>query len=203
MRTFVTELAAKSSPAVAAQAPVKRWLFLAVSSCCAMRMAPLAVAVAFLAKIALTPILRRCLTLPAVRSRSFDRWPAWADCGPGLLATGLSVVLGFFVSHDVSRHFGVGNRRCCFVHADRSGHRLGRRAAATQPHTGCRERAGCSRTRGPSAIDPGYRAGCDDRDRRARAHPVLQLGRRAAVRVQRSGSARKKHQAPDAVALPG
>ena len=95
MKTFVTDLAAKSSPQGHLSA-VKHWLFVRQE---ALRyaLAPLAVALAFLARLALTPILGDAspylLFVPAVLIAA-----GLGGLGPGLLATGLSVVLGFFVS---------------------------------------------------------------------------------------------------------
>ena len=94
MKTFVTDLAAKSSPQGHLSA-VKRWLFVRQE---ALRyaLAPVAVAIAFLARLALTPILGDAspylLFVPAVLVAG-----GLGGLGPGLLATALSVVLGFFV----------------------------------------------------------------------------------------------------------
>jgi two-component system, LuxR family, sensor kinase FixL len=95
MRTFVTDLAAKSSPQGHLSA-FKHWLFVRRE---ALRyaLAPFAVGLAFLARFALTPILGDAspylLFVPAVLTAA-----GLGGLGPGLLATGLSVVLGFFVS---------------------------------------------------------------------------------------------------------
>src|SRR6266699_1535555 len=95
MRTFVTYLAAKSSPQGHLSA-FKHWLFLR-QEVLRYALAPLAVALAFLARLALTPILGDAspylLFVPAVLTAG-----GLGGLGPGLLATGLSVVLGFFVS---------------------------------------------------------------------------------------------------------
>src|SRR6266699_4276062 len=94
MRTFVTYLAAKSSPQGHLSA-FKHWLFLR-QEVLRYALAPLAVALAFLARLALTPILGDAspylLFVPAVLTAG-----GLGGLGPGLLATGLSVVLGFFV----------------------------------------------------------------------------------------------------------
>src|SRR6266516_1259743 len=95
MKTFVTDLAAKSSPS-GHLSTFKHWLFVRRE---ALRyaLAPFAVAIAFLARLALTPILGDAspylLFVPAVLAAA-----GLGGLGPGLLATGLSVVLGFFVS---------------------------------------------------------------------------------------------------------
>jgi len=95
MRTFVTDLAAKSR-SLGRLSTFKHWLFVRRE---ALRyaLAPVAVALAFLARLALTPILGDAspylLFVPAVLTAA-----GLGGFGPGLLATGLSVVLGFFVS---------------------------------------------------------------------------------------------------------
>src|SRR6266545_4261457 len=94
MKTFVTELAAKSKPEGHLSA-LKDWLFVRQE---ALRygLAPFAVAIAFLARLALTPILGDAspylLFVPAVLVAA-----GLGGLGPGLLATGLSVLFGFFV----------------------------------------------------------------------------------------------------------
>ena len=94
MKTFVTDLAAKSSPQGHLSA-FKQRLFVHRD---ALRyaLAPFAVAIAFLARLALTPILGDAspylLFVPAVLVAG-----GLGGLGPGLLATGVSVVLGFFV----------------------------------------------------------------------------------------------------------
>src|SRR5499427_5355264 len=94
MKTFVTDLATKSSPQGHLSA-FKQRLFVHRE---ALRyaLAPVAVAIAFLARLALTPILGDAspylLFVPAVLFAG-----GLGGLGPGLLATGLSVVLGFFV----------------------------------------------------------------------------------------------------------
>jgi PAS domain S-box-containing protein len=94
MKTFVTDLAAKSSPQGQFSA-FRHWLFVRQE---ALRyaLAPVAVAIAFLARLALAPILGDAspylLFVPAVLTAA-----GLGGLGPGLLATGLSVVLGFFV----------------------------------------------------------------------------------------------------------
>src|SRR6201993_3150291 len=94
MKTFVTDWAAKSSSR-GRLSTFKHWLFVRRE---ALRyaLAPLAVAIAFLARLAFTPILGDAspylLFVPAVLVAA-----GVGGFGPGLLATGLSVVLGFFV----------------------------------------------------------------------------------------------------------
>jgi two-component system sensor kinase FixL len=94
MKTFLASLAAKSS-SDSHLTGLKQWLFLRRD---ALRyfLAPLAVAIAFLARLALTPVLEDAspylLFIPAVLVAG-----GLGGLGPGLLATGLSVVLGFFV----------------------------------------------------------------------------------------------------------
>jgi two-component system sensor kinase FixL len=94
MKTFVTDLAAKSSPQGHLSA-FKQWLF-ARQEVLRYALAPFAVALAFLARLALTPILGDAspylLFVPAVLTAA-----GLGGLGPGLLATGLSVGLGFFV----------------------------------------------------------------------------------------------------------
>jgi two-component system sensor kinase FixL len=94
MRTFVTDLAVKSKPEGRLSA-LKNWLFVRRE---ALRygLALFAVAIAFLARFALTPIVGDAspylLFVPAVLVAA-----GLGGLGPGLLATGLSVLLGFFV----------------------------------------------------------------------------------------------------------
>ena len=94
MKTFVTDWAAKSSSR-GRLSTFKHWLFLRRE---ALRyaLAPFAVAIAFLARLALTPILGDAspylLFVPAVLIAA-----GLGGLGPGVLATGLSVVLGLFV----------------------------------------------------------------------------------------------------------
>jgi two-component system sensor kinase FixL len=94
MRTFVTDWAAKSKPEGHLSA-FKHSLFLHRE---ALRyaLAPFAVAIAFLLRLALTPLLGDAspylLFVPAVLAAA-----GLGGLGPGLLATGLSVLLGLFV----------------------------------------------------------------------------------------------------------
>src|SRR6266699_3422080 len=94
MKTFVTDVAAKSGPG-GHLSVFKNWLFLR-RDLLRYALAPLAVAIAFLARLAFTPILGDAspylLFVPAVLVAA-----GVGGFGPGLLATGLSVVLGFFV----------------------------------------------------------------------------------------------------------
>src|SRR4030095_14823967 len=94
MKTFVTDLAVKSKPEARLSA-LKDWLFVRRE---ALRygLALFAVAIAFLARLALTPILGDAspylLFVPAVSTAA-----GLGGLGPGLLATGLSGVLVLFV----------------------------------------------------------------------------------------------------------
>jgi two-component system, LuxR family, sensor kinase FixL len=94
MRTFITNLAAKPSPQDNLSA-FKHWLFVRRQVLC-YALAPVAVALAFVARLALTPILGDAspylLFVPAVLTAA-----GLGGLGPGLLATGLSVLLGLFV----------------------------------------------------------------------------------------------------------
>src|SRR6516165_6306261 len=94
MRTFITNLAAKPSPQDNLSA-FKHWLFVR-REVLRYALAPFAVALAFLARLALTPVLGDAspylLFVPAVLTAA-----GLGGFGPGLLATGLSVALGFFV----------------------------------------------------------------------------------------------------------
>src|SRR5262249_61167909 len=93
MKTFVTDLAAKSSSQGHLSA-VKHWLFVRQEPL-RYALAPVAVTIAFLARLALTPILGDAspylLFVPAVLVAG-----GLAGLGPGLVAAGLSVVLGSF-----------------------------------------------------------------------------------------------------------
>src|SRR5260370_6174746 len=95
MKTFVTDWAAKPS-SEGQLSGFRHWLFVRQE---ALRyaLAPVAVAIAFLARLALTPILGDAspylLFVPAVLTAA-----GLGGLGPGLLATRLSVVFGFFVS---------------------------------------------------------------------------------------------------------
>jgi two-component system, LuxR family, sensor kinase FixL len=94
MKTFVTDLAAKSSPDGHLSA-FRHWLFVRREGL-RYALAPSAVAIAFLVRLALTPIIGDVspylLFVPAVLVAA-----GLGGLGPGLLATGLSVLLGFFV----------------------------------------------------------------------------------------------------------
>ena len=86
MKTFVTDLAAKSSPQGQLSA-VKHWLFVRQE---ALRyaLAPVAVAIAFLARLALTPILGDAS--PYLLFVSADLVAGGlGGLGPGLLLAGL------------------------------------------------------------------------------------------------------------------
>jgi two-component system sensor kinase FixL len=94
MKTLLADLAAKSSPE-GYLTSFKHWLFLR-GDVLRYALAPAAVAIAFLARLAFTPILGEAspylLFVPAVLAAG-----GLGGLGPGLLATALSVVLGFFV----------------------------------------------------------------------------------------------------------
>src|SRR6478752_2793730 len=94
MKTLLANLAAKSDPEDQLTG-FKHWLFLRGDAIC-YALAPAAVAIAFLARLALTPVLGDAspylLFIPAILTAA-----GLGGLGPGLLATGLSVVLGFFV----------------------------------------------------------------------------------------------------------
>jgi len=95
MKTFLANLAAKSSPE-GHLTTFRHWLFLR-GDVLRYAVAPVAVAIAFLARLALTPILGDAapllLFVPAVLVAG-----GLGGLGPGLLATALSLVLGFFVT---------------------------------------------------------------------------------------------------------
>jgi two-component system, LuxR family, sensor kinase FixL len=95
MKTLLANLAAKSDPEEHLT-HFKHWLFLR-GHAIRYTLAPAAVAVAFLGRLALTPVLGDAspflLFIPAVLVAS-----GLGGLGPGLLATALSVVLGFFVT---------------------------------------------------------------------------------------------------------
>jgi len=94
MKTLLADLAAKSS-SEGYLTSFKHWLFLQ-GDLLRYALAPAAVAIAFLARLALTPILGDAapylLFVPAVLVAG-----GLGGLGPGLLATALSIVLGFFV----------------------------------------------------------------------------------------------------------
>jgi len=95
MKTFLANLAAKSS-AEGHLTTFRHWLFLQ-GDVLRYAVVPVAVAIAFLARLALTPILGDAapylLFVPAVLVAG-----GLGGLGPGLLATALSLVLGFFVT---------------------------------------------------------------------------------------------------------
>jgi two-component system sensor kinase FixL len=94
MKTLLANLATKLDPEEQLTA-FKRWLFLRGDGL-RYALAPTVVAVAFLARLALTPVLGDAspylLFIPAILVAS-----GLGGLGPGLLATALSAVLGFFV----------------------------------------------------------------------------------------------------------
>src|SRR5215469_2829920 len=94
MKTLLANLAAKSAPKEKLTG-FKHWLFLR-GDAIRYALAPAAVAVVFLARLALTPVLGDAspylLFIPAVLLAS-----GLGGLGPGLLATALSVALGLFV----------------------------------------------------------------------------------------------------------
>jgi two-component system, LuxR family, sensor kinase FixL len=94
MKTLLANLAAKSEPAEQLTG-FRHWLFLR-GDAIRYALAPAAVAIVFLARLVLTPVVGDAspylLFIPAVLVAS-----GLGGFGPGLLATALSVVLGFFV----------------------------------------------------------------------------------------------------------
>jgi two-component system sensor kinase FixL len=94
MKTFVTNLAVKSSEGDHFDR-LKHWLF-ARREALGYGLAPLAVAIAFLIRLALAPVLGDTspylLYVPAVLVAG-----GLGGFGPGLLATGLSILAGIFV----------------------------------------------------------------------------------------------------------
>jgi two-component system sensor kinase FixL len=94
MKTFLTNFAAKPSD-TRLLGGVKRWVLMR-QDVLRYGIAPLAVAIAFVARIALTPILQGnspyLFFIPAVLVAA-----GLGGLGPGLLATGLSAVLGLFL----------------------------------------------------------------------------------------------------------
>src|SRR5262249_44070661 len=94
MKTLLANLAAKSGPEERLTG-FKHWLFLRGDAIC-YALAPVAVAIVFLARLALTPVLGdaspHLLFIPAVLVAS-----GLGGLGPGLLATALSVLLGLVV----------------------------------------------------------------------------------------------------------
>ena len=94
MKTFLANFAAKPSD-TRLLGGVKRWVLMR-QDVLRYGMAPLAVAIAFVARVGLTPILQGdspyLFFIPAVLVAA-----GLGGLGPGLLATGLSAVLGLFV----------------------------------------------------------------------------------------------------------
>ena len=97
MKTFLAHLADKPSDTPLLRG-VKRWLLMR-QDLLRYGMAPLAVAIAFVARMALTPIVQGdspyLFFIPAVLVAA-----GLGGLGPGLLATGLSAILGLFVITD-------------------------------------------------------------------------------------------------------
>ncbi len=97
MKTFLAHLAANPSD-TPLLGTLKRWLLMR-QDVLRYGMAPLAVAIAFVARMALTPIMQGdspyLFFIPAVLVAA-----GLGGLGPGLLATGLSAVLGLFVIRD-------------------------------------------------------------------------------------------------------
>ena len=94
MKTFVTDLAAKAGDR-GHPGGLWQWLLLRQDTL-RYAIAPLAVGIAFLARIALIPILQDdspyLFFVPAVLAAA-----GFGGLGPGLLATALGALLGFFV----------------------------------------------------------------------------------------------------------
>jgi hypothetical protein len=97
MKTFLAHLAVKPSD-TGPLSSLKRWLLMR-QDLLRYGMAPLAVAIAFVARMALTPIVQGdspyLFFIPAVLVAA-----GLGGLGPGLLATGLSAVLDLFVITD-------------------------------------------------------------------------------------------------------
>jgi K+-sensing histidine kinase KdpD len=97
VKTFLAHLADKPSDTPLLRG-VKRWLLMR-QDLLRYGMAPLAVAIAFVARMALTPIVQGdspyLFFIPAVLVAA-----GLGGLGPGLLATGLSAVLDLFVITD-------------------------------------------------------------------------------------------------------
>ena len=168
MKIFLAHLADKPSDTPLLRG-VKRWLLMR-QDVLRYGMAPLAVAIAFVARMALTPIVQGdspyLFFIPAVLVAA-----GLGGLGPGLLATGLSAVLGLFVITDfpnLTVPEVVNAVAFVLIGAGMAwgGEQLQRNRTRRSPH-----------------VDPRYRARRDDRDRRARNHPFFQLGGRAAVRL--------------------
>ena len=97
MKTFLAHLAANPSE-TPLLSNLERWLLMR-QICCGTEWLPLAVAVAFVVRMALTQILQGdspyLFFIPAVLVAA-----GLGGLGPGLLATGLSAMLGLFVITD-------------------------------------------------------------------------------------------------------
>ena len=142
----------------------KCWLYSRRKALLCYALAPAAVAIAFLLRLALAPALgddaRYLLFVPAVLVAA-----GLGGLGPGLTATGLGAVLGFFLttaSPTDSMTEVVNAVVFVLIGAgiSWSGEQLQRtrvRAAASTRETRC--------PRGASHIDSRYRAGRDDRHR--------------------------------------
>ena len=133
MKTFLANFAAKPSD-TRLLGGVKRWVLMR-QDVLRYGIAPLAVAIAFVARIALTPILQGdspyLFFIPAVLVAA-----GLGGLGPGLLATGLSAVLGLVVITAFPSLTVTGNRQRHCIRPDRSRHGVGRRATATQSCAG-------------------------------------------------------------------
>jgi uncharacterized protein DUF4118 len=182
MKTFLANLAAKPSSEGHLNT-FKHWLYLR-GEVLRYVLAPVAVAIAFLARLALTPIVGDAspylFFVPAVLAAG-----GVGGLGPGLLATALSVVLGYFVtiSPGVSVAEIVDAALFAMIGIGISWERT---AAAAQPDSGHDQHARGACARGPSRIDPRDRPRRDDRDRCGRDRAIVQFGRRAAVRLYRA-----------------
>ena len=95
MKTFIADLTAKPNNAGHRLSALKRWLFRRQDGL-RYAVAPLVVVIAFIARMAFTPLLQDdspyLFFVPAVLVAA-----GLGGLGPGLLATGLSVLLGLFV----------------------------------------------------------------------------------------------------------
>ena len=200
MKTFLAHLADKPSDTPLLRG-VKRWLLMR-QDVLRYGMAPLAVAIAFVARMALTPIVQGdspyLFFIPAVLVAA-----GLGGLGPGLLATGLSAVLGLFVITDFPNltvpevvnavAFVLIGAGMAWGGEQLQRNRVQAAISANDAHARAAHLT--------SILDtvPDAMIVIDER----RNHPFFQLGGRAAVRLCPGGSHRDEYQAPDADSLPG
>ena len=146
-------------------------------------LAVVAVAALLLLRLGLGPLLHGhgafLLFIPAILLAA-----GLGGLGPGLLATALSLVLaGIFVGGDRDPDHTRDSSRSRFLPPSASASPGSASSFTALASTIGRPPATSAPARRIS-IDPRYRARRDGRHRRARAHPVVQLGRRAAVRLR-------------------